>query len=261
MDFDVVIDLQGNMRSRRITRNVKIGTLVRHRRQRFRRFLTVYAPWIWKGGLKGTVESYADTLKPLGLVPSDLVPVIRPPEERVKEASRSFGAGPFVGICPGGSSSHKRWSEEQFVDLISDLRDSGQFILVLGSEADRPVVEDVVGRADGADAAVYVGNDVGMIAALLSLCAVTVTNDSGLMHLAGAVGSQLVSIFGPTSPLLGFAPVAQGAVIVTRGLTCSPCSYHGNRPCKYGTRQCLEEIDPHEVAGIVSDMAGGKLVG
>jgi ADP-heptose:LPS heptosyltransferase len=216
--------------------------------------MSVYMPWVWKGNLKHTVHLYADAARRLGIETRDDVPAVTPPETDLKKAAGSFGPGPFIGICPGGSSRHKRWSEEQFRELVQCLTADGRRVLVIGSDADRAVAESVAAGLSREDGRVYIGNDVGMIAALLSMCAATVTNDSGLMHLAGAVGSGVVSIFGPTSPLLGFTPMARSAVVVTRGLACSPCSFHGNKPCKYETRQCLEEISPVEVAGTVNGM-------
>lgn len=260
IDFDAVVDLQNNRHSRRITRSLKARTITRYRRQHLLRFLMVYAPWVWKGPLKHTVESYADAVGHLGIVVDDRVPVITVPQDLVEDLRRTVGPGPFVGICPGGSSRHKRWGTDRFVDLGRRLIDGGQSILAIGAEMDRPIVEALVERWGPATIPAYVGDDVEMVAALLSLCTATVTNDSGLMHLAAGVGSTVVALFGPTSPLLGFAPLAAGTVIVTRDLPCSPCAYHGNRPCKYDSRQCLEEIDAAEVAAILNEIVQRKVV-
>jgi heptosyltransferase-2 len=256
-EFHAVIDLQGNLRSRRVTGRLRSKRTVRSRRQRLLRFLSVYLPWVWKGDLRHTVRLYADAAERLGIATSDLVPVVRPRGSDVEKAAGIAGTGPLIGICPGGSSSHKRWGEDKFGELIRCLTGNGRRVLVIGSDADRAVAQAVAGSMGKGDGRVYIGDDIGMIAALLSLCTVTVTNDSGLMHLAGAAGSGVVSIFGPTSPILGFAPMARDAAVVTRGLDCSPCSFHGNKPCKYETRQCLEEISPDEVAGIVDGMIRG----
>jgi ADP-heptose:LPS heptosyltransferase len=258
--FDLVLDLQNNRRSHGITRMLRARRILRHRKQRFQRLLSVYIPWIWKGRLRHTVESYFDVVAPLGWEAGDLTPVVRPPERSIEQAANCLGEGSFVGICPGGSSEHKRWSSEHFVELISILRSRGQRIALIGSEEDRSPVESILQMAGRDDARAYIGTDVGLIAGLLSLCPVTITNDSGLMHLAAAVGSRVIAIFGPTSPVLGFGPTAQGSVIVTRGLTCSPCSFHGNRPCRYGTRECLEAINPADIADIVTDLCTTSLI-
>jgi ADP-heptose:LPS heptosyltransferase len=74
------------------------------------------------------------------------------------------------------------------------------------------------------------------------------------MHLAGAVGSRVIAIFGPTSPDLGFGPLGPGAVVVTRNAACSPCSYHGNRSCRYGRPFCLDDIKAAEVFAVVQSV-------
>jgi heptosyltransferase-2 len=127
-------------------------------------------------------------------------------------------------------------------------------VAVIGAEQDREQVEGAALQRAGAGPAAYVGNDIGLIAGLLSLCPVTVTNDSGLMHLAAAVGSRVAAIFGPTSPALGFAPTAEGTRVISLGLDCSPCSYHGNVACRLGTRECFEDIDASSVADVVEEM-------
>lgn len=252
--YDLIVDLQNNLRSRGITRSLNARTIVKHKRQRFLRFLAVHAPWIWKGQLKTAPATYADTIEPLGIKLTSLVPAVRPPMDGVGRLAESLGERPLIGICPGGSSEHKRWSEANFVALARDLSMAGSRVILVGSEADRPVIETIAASLSKIDIAVHIGNDVGATAALLSRCTVTVSNDSGLMHLAAAVGSSVVAIFGPTSPLLGFAPASAKSVVISHNLECSPCSYHGNRPCKYKTRQCLDAIEPKEIVSAVTAM-------
>ena len=252
--FDAVIDLQSNLKSRRIIRGLRARRVLRYRRQHIRRFLAVYLPQVWKGKLKHTSELYFDAIRRLGAGPSDSFPRLRVPGEIVEDSAARFGGGPFIGICPGASSRFKMWGVDRFRELIKLLRDQGHGMLVIGSNQDRAMVESTMtGITGGASA--YVGSDIARLAGLLSLCQLTVGNDSGLLHLAAAVGSRVISMFGPTSPILGFAPLAPGNVAVTRGLACSPCSYHGNRPCRYERMLCMEDIEPSEVASIVNDLA------
>jgi heptosyltransferase-2 len=251
---DVVIDLQNNVRSRKIVREIRAKMVLRYRRQVFRRFLAVYLPWIWKGRLRHTVETYCTALRPLGVLPLDLVPRIEVCSDEIAELRRRVGPGALIGICPGGSSPYKRWGTGRFVELIRLFESDSRRVAVIGAEADRDIVESIASGIEGDDVSLYVGNDVKTIASTLSLCRVTVGNDSGLMHLAGAVGSRTVCIFGPTSPLLGFGPLAKDSVAVTSGLSCSPCSYHGNRSCRFDRRYCMESIYPAEIIRLVNGM-------
>jgi ADP-heptose:LPS heptosyltransferase len=71
-----------------------------------------------------------------------------------------------------------------------------------------------------------------------------VTNDSGLMHVAEAVGTPVVALFGPTVRGFGYFPsLPRSAVLETNGLECRPCSRNGRRPCWRGDHACLTRID------------------
>ena len=249
--YDMVIDLQANRHSRRLTSGLEPSRVLRYRRPRLGRFFTVYLPKLWKGPQPHTIRTYFRTLEPLGIRYSDEAPQITPDPRMLAEGRALVGRGPAVGICPGSSSEHKSWGNERFARLAGLLAGKHKVLLV-GSGEDRPAIEGVLRSIPGCEAKVYVGEDIGMIGALLALCRVTVTNDSGLMHLAGAVGSRPVAIFGPTSPLLGFAPVADGAVVLSLELGCSPCSFHGNKPCRLDRRYCMEGITPEHVADVVT---------
>jgi len=253
-DFGLTLDLQNNMRSRWITRRLQAGKVLRHRRQRFLRFVRVHLPRLWRGNLKPVVRTYFDVISSLGIRPADLTPLIAPPASSVEEARRILGQDSSIAVCPGGSSDHKRWSDERFADLVATLMERGHRVAIIGAEQDRGQVEAAAASIDSPALKTYVGNDIRLIAGLLSICPVTVTNDSGLMHLAAAVGSKVAAIFGSTSPALGFAPTARGSRVVSLDLDCSPCAYHGNVPCRLGTRQCFEGIEAATVADTVEGM-------
>lgn len=120
-------------------------------------------------------------------------------------------------------------------------------ILLLGSEADRPVTGDVA-RAMKHPAVDWTGaTDLAILPAAVQRCALVVSNDSGPMHMATAVGTPVIGVFGATHPHLGFAPVGPADAAVTLDLPCSPCSLHGNRACRFRTHACMEELDPRRV--------------
>jgi heptosyltransferase-2 len=250
--FDLTVDLQNSLRSRRILWFIRGGRVLRFRRARLRRFLLVHAPRLWRRGLPPTATLYARTLEPVVPGPPEAIPRIRPGAEALARAE-ALGPSPDVALCPGGSSPYKCWPARHFAGLADMLAGSGRSVVVVGSEADRRAVEEV--RAAGTSSLPhYVGDEIALTAAVLSRAAVTVSNDSGLMHLAAATGSRVAAIFGPTSPLLGFAPSGAGHVAAGLAMDCSPCSYHGNRPCRLGHRACLEDLRPEAVMEIVEGM-------
>ncbi|MFZ1948141.1 MAG: glycosyltransferase family 9 protein [bacterium] len=255
-DYRVIVDLQNSLRSRAWIRSLRAERVLRYSRPWARRLVCVYLPWLWKGQLEHTVDLYLKALRPLGVNGEASAPRLAVPDGARSDAIQDLGDGPWVGVCPGGSSPHKMWPADRFAELARRLVASGHKVVALGSEADRSQVEAVLGGAGGRGVAGFIRNDPVAVAAALSLCVVTVSNDSGLMHLAEGVGSRVVGIFGPTSPLLGFAPLSPDSAAVSRHAPCSPCSYHGNRPCRYRSPFCLEEIQPSDVASIVDRLAG-----
>ena len=67
------------------------------------------------------------------------------------------------------------------------------------------------------------------------------------MHIATAVGTPALGIFGSTHPQLGFAPLGPQDTMVSLNLPCSPCSLHGDRVCRFGTQACLEDLSPQHI--------------
>jgi lipopolysaccharide heptosyltransferase II len=155
----------------------------------------------------------------------------------------------LVGIAPGASyGPAKRWRRERYVTLVNSLvqlRDCQVF--VFGGPGEPPIrqefdpvvrkrVEDYTGRAD-----------ILQTAELVSQCRVLVTNDSGIMHLAAAVGTSVVALFGSTNPSWT-GPLGKDHSVVRKPVSCSPCY---RRRCSYGTYECLEKINVEEVLGCV----------
>ncbi|MCU0613234.1 MAG: glycosyltransferase family 9 protein, partial [Candidatus Eisenbacteria bacterium] len=95
--------------------------------------------------------------------------------------------------------------------------------------------------------------DVGTAGAVLSRCRVAVGNDGMLLHLAAAVGTPTVAIFGPSDPTL-FSPVGTHSMVVRRALDCAPCDKRLRRGCP--ERRCLVGIEVSEVTEAVNGLVG-----
>jgi heptosyltransferase-2 len=94
-------------------------------------------------------------------------------------------------------------------------------------------------------------------AALIARAVVLVTNDSAPLHLATAVGTPIVAVFGPTVPAFGFGPRgARDRVIEHPSLPCRPCSTHGPQVCPLGHHRCMREVSVESVAAAVAAVTG-----
>lgn len=150
-------------------------------------------------------------------------PEITPPEAPREAWRRRLGDGaPMVGLFPGSNAPARRWPPERFGEVARALMASGYRVVILGGPAERAITAEVAAAAPGAlDAGGR--TDLPELAALLSLLRLVVTNDTGPMHLAAAVGVPTVSIWGPSDPS-ETSPVGKGhRRVAASGLPCVPC--------------------------------------
>lgn len=125
-----------------------------------------------------------------------------------------------VGIFPGSNASSRRWEQGRFAELVGRLAARGERVVVLGGPTERDLTAAVAGR-DGVDAGGR--TDLPLLAAALAACDVVVTNDSGPMHLAAAVGTPVVAVWGAGDPART-RPLGDGHLLLRRSeLPCAPC--------------------------------------
>ena len=159
---------------------------------------------------------------------------------------------PLVALAPASVWATKRWP--YYADLARLLEGRAR-VVVLGSPDDAALADEVRAAAgDGAFSAAGVLTLLGS-AELIRRCSVVVTNDSAPQHLASAVGTPTITIFGPTVPEFGFGPLADGSLTVGfDSLPCRPCDRHGPRRCPLRHWRCMREIGADDVAARVFDI-------
>lgn len=160
---------------------------------------------------------------------------------------------PLVALAPASVWATKRWP--YYAELARELSAMARLV-VLGSVEDQTLAADVCAAVpDG-----RVLNAAGVFtllgsAELIRRCSALVTNDSAPQHLASAVDTPTVTIFGPTVPAFGFGPLARRSSTVGLDmLPCRPCDRHGPRACPLGHWRCMREIGAGDVAARVADI-------
>lgn len=144
-------------------------------------------------------------------------------QERLKKMGVSFQR-PLVGLNPGAFfGSAKRWLPERYASLADQLIEAlGADVLIFGAASERAMASEMA-HAMHHPPKIFSGETtLAELAALLSCCALIVTNDSGPMHVAAAVGTRTVAIFGPTDER-ATSPVGSHTRVVKRPVSCSPC--------------------------------------
>ena len=165
--------------------------------------------------------------------------------------------GPLVGIHAAGGRAIKQWPIERFRELAGQLVDHrGATVVLTGSDADREIAGSIkAGLPPGRVLDLSGEMDLPALAALLQQLDVYVTGDTGPMHLAHAVGTPIVAIFGPSDPAR-YAPHGPHDRVVRIDLPCAPCNRIRLPParCVGHTPDCLSGITTASVLQAIDDV-------
>jgi ADP-heptose:LPS heptosyltransferase len=247
-DWDHVADLQGSDRSRKLrnhlnSKSESVDTPPRIRRSlllttriRFGEFLPVPVRMI-------------ESLTGLGAVDDGASLDLNITEELTSDTLEKFGDSirDAIVFVPGAKHHTKCWPSKKWIELLG-LIDEKEKIVIVGAKDDTPdrLAEYILNRDNTVDMS---GQTTPLeAAALIKLAKGVVTGDTGPMHLAVAVKTPLVALFGPTVKEFGFYPFrAKSCIVIERNLFCRPCSAHGADKCILRHHKCLDEIAASEV--------------
>jgi lipopolysaccharide heptosyltransferase II len=165
-------------------------------------------------------------------------------------AERGVPTG-FTAMAPGSIWGTKRWP--YYPALAAALEGP---IVVIGGGEDAGLAGEIVAAAPGRTWSAAGELTLLGSAALIRRAGVLVTNDSAPLHLATAVGTPVVAIFGPTVPEQGFGPRGSRSLALGHaGLRCRPCSTHGPAVCPLGHHRCMRELAAETVVEAVTTVA------
>jgi heptosyltransferase-2 len=245
-NYDTVIDLQKNPRSIIIAAALTPKNVAGYPKRRIKREIIIRRPGL---GLQAghTVDAYLKALVRLKVKPVTRRPrvVLQPDVARFGEDfCRNAGfTDKVIGLCPGSKHYEKRWLKyEKLARLL--INDSEKNVIVFSGPFD-----DFDPNLNIESEKLVAAHNMAIdkVAGVMNKCDLVVTNDSGLMHLAVALSVPVVAIFGPTHPSLGFSPLGIHDRVVCDGVSCSPCSLHGEKKCRMPSKYCYDEIVPERV--------------
>lgn len=253
-DFDLTLDLLGSPR----TAVLLWLTGAPHRIGRAFRFRQMFYNYLISGENRKVtaVEFHLESLKSLGITCENQPPMIfLTLEEKIMAENllNSLGVNsdePLVGLHPGGSWPNKLWPVERFARLAQKILAAGGQVLLIHGPGEERLAQKILTHTSGAIWSPGV-LPLRKLAALLSKLDVYVSNDCGPMHLAAAVGTKTLGIFGPGEPVIWFPyESARGHQAIFQEIQCRPC--HKNY-CPLGTLECMFRIEVETVFKNVQD--------
>ncbi len=258
--FDLVVDLQGLLRSGLMA--WLAGSPVRVGFANAREG----SPWFYTQSVgvpdpdMHAIDRYLLVARALGAtVPAQPVYALRPTiadhdrVARLRQTKGLSGGRPWIAMAVSARWPTKRWPAAYFAETADRIQQErlGRVALIGGPD-DREVAEQVM-REMKTEAADLVGAcSVGLLPALLQTASLLLSNDSGPMHVAAAVGTPVVALFGPTSPART-GPRGADHLVLRNPVPCSPCF---SKRCRNATfLDCLKGISPGEVVAAIQQRA------
>lgn len=254
--FSLVLDLQDSFRTRfwrhRLRKFAEVKVARKERMREWMIFLLRLGRWLsfGRGGRARKFRRLAlDTLAAKGLFPAKGPSLTRLElsEEEKRRARALVPAGDFVVMLPGSAWKSKEWP--YFPELAAIL---GRKVPVVALGAEKDEVCDRIARAAGANPgsrSLRGQTDLRTSMAVIASARWIIGNDTGMVHVAEALGKDVAMVEGPTHEWMGFSPYREKSLLLGLPLVCRPCSKSGKICVRGGTRKCLRDLSVPEVAG------------
>ena len=235
---DVVVDLHRNLRSILVSHIVP-GRVYRTRKRDLERRRLIHSK-SKNYQNRHIVDDHFSALKSLDL--ETTAPHVVALDDEIEFAKLHSIDKNTVLIHPGAKWALKKWDFNNFLKLAG----------LIAQNSLKPVIlsENSAVTADISGFPTLSGLSLSELKGVLSQASVFVGNDSGPTHLAAALSTQAIALFGPTHPALGFAPYGKFGHLISKAYPCSPCTLHGEGRCKITKTtqaKCLDDIQPEQV--------------
>lgn len=246
--YDWVIDLQCNRRSAQLVRSAGAEIVSRFHKRRWKRLLLLTFRYSSYAPSDTVVARYLRAAGWDGSGDVAYLPRVTPPAVTQLPAGIALDSvKPVLALLPFAAWRNKTWPLAYYEEVVRRFVEKGWQAVVLGGPADRTEA-DRLQRSLG-DACVSIAGRVPLdqSAAVLAGARLAIGNDTGLTHLARAVGVKTVAIFGSTTWHFGFYPFGPPPFrVLETSLNCRPCHAHGGNWCYRMRRPCLTTILPEQ---------------
>lgn len=254
-NFDLVIDLHRNLRSRIITLFVNANKKIHYRKHHLHRKMMMLLKRIPEKKVH-TVDNYLRTIETIGITWEKRVPQIEPDAsslnyvEKYLKQKNLLDEENLIAINPNAAHFTKQLPAEKIVELTKILvEQKNAKVILIGGEADHEHNQKIIESTQLKKNIISTAGEISLkfLPALLSRCKLLITNDSGPMHVAVSVGTPVVAFFGPTIQEFGFYPLGERDIVIEADVSCRPCSLHGTETCPKSHFKCMKTISIEKI--------------
>lgn len=197
--------------------------------------------------ISSTLDLYFSALEKIGVHQYSLMPVITADNSAAELLQKNnLLPAEYILIFPGATSFTKRWLIDNFAEL-ADLISPEFPVVIAGGRSEMPLSGYLQNKCNSTLTDFTGKTNLTQLISLIANAKAVIACDSGPAHLAAALQKPQITIFGATSPKLGFAPLNDKGIIISQNLPCSPCSLHGSDSCPLHHFNCMKAITPRIV--------------
>lgn len=150
-----------------------------------------------------------------------------------------------IAIAPGSVWFTKRWKIEHYIDLCNKLLNANYGIILIGSKEEKEIC-DLINKHENL---INLSGELTLLesATVIEKCNLMICNDSGALHIANAVKTDVFAFFGPTVQTIGYFPFRENDFVFELEMDCRPCGSHGGNSCHLNHHNCMKQISPNFV--------------
>lgn len=183
------------------------------------------------------------------------VPALHVRADKVARVVQKFELNkdrPVLSLCPGAEyGPAKQWPARHYAQLAREKIQQGWQVWIFGSQKDQAIGDEILALINDPSAVSLCGRtELAEAIDLMSVSRMVVSNDSGLMHMAAALGVPVVGVYGSSDPDFT-PPLGQNSKTISLNLDCSPCF---KRTCPLGHTDCLEKLKPEQVLRALDEL-------
>lgn len=215
--------------------------------------------------IKPVYLRYFESVAKLGVSYDGKGTEVFPPDPELQKAEEilnqnNLAGKPLLAVAPGAQWENKRWTPEGFATAADTYcRQSGSKTILIGGPGDVEICRKVKSLMQSDSLNLAGKLSLMGSAALLGKTEMVFTNDTGMLHMAQAMKTKVVAVFGPTTAELGFYPMTENSRVAETEISCRPCTQKGLHHCPKKHFRCMNDTKPEQVSELAMELVSSQI--